>query len=159
MSRFTDFIVSILPKGIRERIEDSKIKKLEAGAQEALRLQCKADGRETEYQDYIDSIESHKRDIEMYEGYLRDGIADAPRWKYALKQRQMEMEFLRPNNPKDIEERNYWADNFYKEFLKVYPESEDLRFHGTSIYNTKAILESGGIFSSVDINDAIVRIY
>lgn len=153
MSRFTDFIVSILPKGIRERIEDSKIKKLEAGAQEALRLQCKADGRETEYQDYLDSIESHKRDIEMYEGYLRDGIADAPRWKYALKERQMEMEFLRPNNPKDIEERNYWADNFYKEFLKVYPESEDLRFHGTSIYNTKAILESGGIFSSVDIND------
>ncbi|MBR3512549.1 MAG: hypothetical protein IKN74_06325 [Clostridia bacterium] len=153
MSRFTDFIVSILPKGLRDRIEENKQKKLQAGAEESLRLQCKADGRETEYQDYLQSIESHKRDIEMYEGYLRDGIEDAPRWKYALKQRQMEMEFLRPNNPKDIEERNYWANNFYKEFVKVYPESEDLRFHGTSIFNTKAILESGGIFSSVDIND------
>jgi len=153
VSRFTDFIVSILPKSLRERIEENQIKKLEAGAEERLKVQCQAEGRESEYQEYLASKEAHRRDIAMYEGYLRDGIEDAPRWKYALRQREQEMEFLRPNSPKDIEERNYWASNFYKQFLKVYPETEDLRFHGTPIYNAKAILESGGIFSSVDIND------
>ena len=33
-----------------------------------------------------------------------------------------------------------------------------MRFHGTSIYNTKSILESGGIFSSVDINDVLIAL-
>ena len=37
MSRFTDFIVSILPKSLRERIEENQIKKLEAGAEERLK--------------------------------------------------------------------------------------------------------------------------
>lgn len=131
----------------------SKTKRLEASKDKKYRIECEKEGRPQDYENYLAYKKQAVNDIARFEKYIQDGIIDVGRWKYALKQKQREIEFIRPNNENDINERNYWRANFYKEFLKVMPENMDLRFHGTSIYNTKAILESGGIFSSVDLND------
>lgn len=130
-----------------------KTKRLEASKDEQLRIKCEKEGRTEEYQKYLKDKENKKMDIARYEGYIKEKSGDVRRWKHDLKEAQRAMEFIRPNSDKDIQERDYWGDNFYDKFLKVVPENLDLRFHGTPIYNTKEILESGGIFSSVDINE------
>lgn len=148
----SDFLMSLLPKGIKNAIESRKIKKLQAGRDEIYKAECEAEGRIEDYEHYQAYITGNQNDIEMFERYISEG-RDLPRWKYELAVAKRKTEFIRPNNPKDIEERDYWRDNFYPKFLEAIPEGMDLRFHGTPIYNAKAILESGGIFSSVDINE------
>ena len=130
----------------------SKTKRLEGSKDKQFRIECEKDGRIQEYQDYLNYKKICLEDIARFKKNIYQG-KDVSRWKYTLKDTQRSIDFLRPNSPEDIQERDYWRSNFYNEFLKVVPENIDLRFHGTSIYNTKAILESGGIFSSVDIND------
>lgn len=144
--------ISILPSNIRETIKSKRLKRLEAGKDEKFRIQCKKEGRIEEYQQYLHDKKSNKEDIERFKKYIAEGI-NVPKWKYELDVAERTTEFIRPNDPEDVKERNFWRANFYKKFLEVVPKGMDLRFHGTPIYNAKAILESGGIFSSVDIND------
>ena len=145
-------ILSILPKRIKKWFLNREVKKIEASKEEKLKIICMSKGLEEEYETY----QIHKRnalnDIVRLQGYIDRGI-EPKRWKYELNNIQRSLEFIRPNNPKDIEYRDYWRVEFGKKLKEVAPEGLDLRFHGTSIHNTKAILESGGIFSSVDIND------
>lgn len=148
----SDFLMSLLPSGIKRAIEARRVKKLQAGRDEIYKAECEAEGRIEDYEHYKAYLTGNQNDIEMFERYISEG-RDLPRWKYELAVAKRKTEFIRPNNPKDIEERDYWRGNFYPKFLEVIPEGMDLRFHGTPIYNAKAILESGGIFSSVDIND------
>lgn len=148
----SDFLMSLLPTRIKNAIEARKIKKLEAGRDEAFKMECEAAGRSQDYEYYLAYKTGNKNDIEMFERYIAEG-RDVSRWKYELAVAKRKTEFIRPNNPEDIQERDYWRENFYPKFLEAIPDGMDLRFHGTPIYNAKAILESGGIFSSVDINE------
>ena len=128
-------------------------KRIAPSKDEILKAQCEKEGRQEDYEQYLAHKESTMKDIERFEGYIKKGTGDIKRWKYNLKKTQMSLEFIRPNDIDDIRERDYWRNHFYEEFKSVVPKNLDLRFHGTSIYNTEAILKSGGIFSSVDIND------
>ena len=130
----------------------SKEKRIEASKDEKYRIECEKEGRSQEYKEYLLYKKNNESDIERFKKLIEEG-KEIGRWKYALKDAQKSKEFIRPNYQEDIKERDYWRAHFYEEFLKVIPRDKDLRFHGTSIYNTKSILKSGGIFSSVDIND------
>ena len=89
---------------------------------------------------------------ERMQGYLMKGL-DPKRWSYEIQTITEELPFIRPNDPNDIAYRDYWRGAFPDMLRQNVPEGLDLRFHGTTIAKTKAILASGGIFSSVDIND------
>ena len=147
-----DTLISILPKRIQEWIEKRNIKRLEASKDEKYRKECVSTGRMKEYETYKSHLNIAKADIIRFKGYIEKGL-NPQRWQYELKNVEKSIPFIRPNDPKDIEYREYWREIFGEQLQRIAPENLDLRFHGTSIYNTKAILESGGIFSSVDIND------
>ena len=58
--------------------------------------------------------------------------------------------FRRPENPEDIRYRKIKRMTFEDELKSALPKSCDLCFHGTTIWNTKAIIESGEIKNFFD---------
>lgn len=150
--KIRDTLISILPKSIQNWFKNRNIKMLESARDSKYRKECLETGREQEFDTYLVHKENIKNDIKMFKNNISNG-KEVKRWEYELKDAKGVYEFIRPNEPSDINYRNYWADNFASRLQEVAPEYLDIRFHGTPIYNAKAILESGGIFSSVDIND------
>lgn len=59
-------------------------------------------------------------------------------------------EFLRSEIPEDIKYRKIKKMTFEDELKKVLPKDSNLCFHGTTIWNTRDILESGTITSRMD---------
>lgn len=107
--------------------------------------------------------------------FYKNAKYELNRWRYALSVTKKEKEFIRPNTVADIKYRtgiDVWDDETVKNF---HPEKDDiyargnigafiekwkhmdfnnevkkLRFHASPIATTKAIIESGGITSTMD---------
>ena len=137
---------------IKRFFENRKIKRLESKKDAEYRRECLSDGRKNEYDAYLYRKNRAYSDIKRMQGYIDQGL-DPKRWNYELKDLKRSLDFIRPNTSSDIEERKYWRESFPNKIKEIIGDDSDLRFHGTPIYNAKAIIESGGIFSSVDIND------
>ena len=143
-----------------------------------LKNKCKKEGKMAEYEEYKQHLKCLKRDINMYEGFLRDATekftniwkiytkdskqyVDAKdevlRWKYTLEERRLQLKFIRPNLKQDIDYRNNQYDKFTSRLSQVLPSNLDLRFHGTPIYFAEQIIKSGTITSSADRYDGYIR--
>ena len=131
-------------KNLKNKIsENRKERKLKRG--------CIKDGRESEYDEYIDQQKRLQRDINMYEKFKSEGReGNRDRWQYDIDNRQGALKFIRPNNQKDINEREKWKKEFPIKIKELLDDSSDLRFHGTSIYNAENIIKTGFITSTVD---------
>ena len=145
-------ILKILPRGLRELIENRTQKRLESREEAMYRAECLSQGRAKDYEDYLSNKKHAVDEIARMEEYLKLGL-NPQRWSYEIQTLQENVPFIRPNSQEDINYREGWADAFPTMIKQVTKEGDDLRFHGTSIAKTQKIIESGGIFSSVDINN------
>lgn len=145
-------ILKILPRGLRELIENRTQKRLESREEAMYRAECLSQGRAKDYEDYLSNKKHAVDEIARMEEYLKLGL-NPQRWSYEIQTLQENVPFIRPNTQEDINYREGWADAFPTMIKQVTKEGDDLRFHGTSIAKTQKIIESGGIFSSVDINN------
>ena len=141
---------------------------------------CKRTGRMDEYKNYKIMIESHRKDIIRFEGYIEDAtkrlenlksrgyaedskeVTDAKenlqRWVYALDEAKLELEYIRPNTKDDIEYRaNNTGEKFIEALRQVKSDDLNLVFHGTPIYFAREILKTGKISSSADRYDGYVK--
>lgn len=78
---------------------------------------------------------------------LKELIFSKERFVYMCKR---ETEFLRPGSEKDYEYRLDILSNFFDALSRIVPRELRLRFHGTSIYFAREIIESGEISCSQD---------
>ena len=62
------------------------------------------------------------------------------------------LEFIRPNTCEDISYRERQISEFSHRVKKILSDSELLVFHGTPIYNTPKIIQSGQIISGTDLS-------
>lgn len=145
-------IISILPEKLRKWIQHKNVRMLNSTQDKQYAQECFQTGRQKEYRDYLKHRSLAVHDMDRFQKSIEKN-EDPQRWTYLLNDYKRAYEFIRPNDPEDIKYRDYWREEFGKKLNEIAPKDLDLRFHGTSLHNTKAILESGGIFSSVDIND------
>lgn len=145
-------IISILPEKLKRWFQNRNVRMLNSAQDKQYAQECFQTGRQKEYRDYLAHRSLAVRDMDRFRKSIEKN-QDPQRWTYLLNDYERAYEFIRPNDPKDIKYRDYWREEFGKKLNEVAPKDLDLRFHGTSLHNAKAILESGGIFSSVDINN------
>ncbi len=60
------------------------------------------------------------------------------------------LNFLRPRNKKDLDERIWAHDHLATDIQQNIPEGLPLRFHGAPIYYAEQIIKTGGLSSSED---------
>ena len=71
--------------------------------------------------------------------------------QFRLANQTGKLAFIRPNSPEDISYREEQIYNFSKNVETILPESEQLIFHATPIYNAEKIIKSGRIISGRDL--------
>lgn len=82
---------------------------------------------------------------------LKSYEEEIKKWKYALYEKKLRLQFVRPNSKRDINERKKIKKELEKKICDADPEGVlNLRFHGTPIHFAKEIIKSRGIFSSRD---------
>lgn len=139
---------------------------------------CKTSNRTEEYKAYKKNVERLESEIAMYQKTLNNAIAnftsakqkfsedskeyqdmknEVYKWKQTLEDRQLQLEFVRPNTQQDIDYRNKQYEDFPDELKAVLSPDFDLRFHGTSIYYAKQIIKSKTISSSADRYDGYIK--
>ena len=71
--------------------------------------------------------------------------------QFRLANQTGKLAFIRPNSAEDISYREEQLYNFAKKIETILPESEQLIFHATPIYNAEKIIKSGRIISGRDL--------
>lgn len=71
----------------------------------------------------------------------------------------LSVKFKRTANMDDIKYRCRQIDDFANHLRAVLPEDSNLCFHGTSIWNTQLIIDSGNISSAVDRENRNLSIF
>lgn len=95
--------------------------------------------------------EELKNNPEYYHQKLDEYYYNIQRQEYYIKELNLKKDFIRPNTQDDISIRNKQLEEFSKNIINADPNNVlNLRIHATSIYYSKAIIDSGGIISSAD---------
>lgn len=106
------------------------------------------------FPDYAKVYQSNK---DEYDKELTRVYNECIRYKRYLDEGQMKIKFARPETSADNNERKIIENKFCDSINNADSNGVlNLRFHGTSIHMAKEIIESGGIFSSVDTMNGYV---
>ncbi len=99
-----------------------------------------------------EKIKKNKEDIQkILQSYTSDKREKLLFLQYLISIQTGRVKFLRPNDTRDIIDRERQISEFSKKIFEVIPDSKHLVFHGTPIYNTEKILKSGRIVSGRDL--------
>lgn len=71
--------------------------------------------------------------------------------RFRLSNQKGKLQFIRPNFPEDIAYREKQISEFSHNAKKILSDFKLLLFHGTPIYNTPKIIQSGQIVSGKDL--------
>ena len=139
---------------------------------------CKKAGKMQEYRDYLAMVEEKQTDISRFLKYLSDATErfgniqkrfsrdskeyaeskfEIYRWKQALDEAKLALNFIRVNSQEDIDYRDEQCKSFADKLRAVLSDNLDLRFHGTPIYFAEQIIKSGSITSTADRYDGYIK--